>query len=66
MTKDELLKNIKESAEVAEYNRFVDGQTGRKPVGFTKRQASDLKAGYADGVVQGALLAARALGIELP
>ena len=64
-TKERLIQAINSSPEVAQYNGFIDSQTGHKPVGFTKRQASDLKAGYGDGTIQGALLAAKFFGIEL-
>lgn len=38
---------------IEQYNREIDGLTRplcKAAAGFTKRQAADLKAGYADGV----------------
>lgn len=52
------------STERAEYLSFVNSRIDAR-VGFTKRQAEDLKAGYSDGFGQGVMCALGFVGIKV-
>lgn len=49
----------------AAYMKAIDSMVGKSPGSFSKRQAEDLKAGFGDGLAQGARTALKTAGVTI-